>query len=402
MSGEIGGNNNAEQAMSISPPKCVYSRELIGTSPDLDVKQIKIPSLTTIFEVDAMGNDNGELEEEDFIIALTKSRNNLFRDKLEKYYIEFAEKNLGKQKEVGNYLVTELDIPTFQQGVINRKKIIKDKESGLLKMYSETSIEEIDGITTVKTNRVRTSGAGGSYTQHNVEFQYCKDALENYVINEATDKDGNRITHFSSIPEIRSLSEDERTEEQKNLLSEFDNFVQSSIDAGIDYGMDPKFIVSIIQQEVGFKGLSEKVVRTFGKGYMQLTSAPIKDFLGYAPDGKYYDLKVSKYGPEMEELLISRGFDTSSAGTTLAKSKVYDDVFNYLKKNEDPDFNIRLGTLVLRYYTDKAKGDVKSAARYYNGSPLKETYAKNVSKFNDLLAQTVPQDTTYLCRKIKL
>ena len=171
------------------------------------------------------------------------------------------------------------------------------------------------------------------------------------------------------------------------------------IEASIDYGMDPKFVTAIIQQEVGFQGLSPKVVGVNGKGYMQLTSAPIRDFLGFGGNGQVYDIKVDKYGPEFVELMFSRGFDVTKAKTKLEKETLYRQIFNYLKDNKDPEFNIRLGTLVLRFYTNKYDGDVYSAARNYNGSPHKDRYANNVSNYNEILNDTVPSDTTYMYSK---
>ena len=63
--------------------------------------------------------------------------------------------------------------------------------------------------------------------------------------------------------------------------------------------------------------------------------------------------------------------------------------------NKDPEFNIRLGTLVLRYYLDKTGGNVSRAAKLYNGSSLKEEYARHVDKYNTLLRDTVKQDSIY-------
>lgn len=357
------------------------------------------PVLNTIFDVDLLGNNDGKLEEQDFIIALKQDKYMNLKTKIENFYVEFAGKNLGKTKEVGNYLITEVDLPLQPKGVTNKRKIIKDKSTG--RIISETSTlitEGNDGVTTVKTHRKRYGGT--SIIQNDVEFQYNKEALENYIINDAKDNNGNSIKYFSDIPEIRKVPEALRTEEQQKLLDEFDNLIKYSIEAGTDYRMDPKFVIAIIQQEVGFQGLSKRVTGANGKGYMQLTSAPIKDFLGYAADGRYHSLKTGQYGPEMEELLISRGFETSMAATSFAKSSVYKDVYNYLKENKDPEFNIRLGTLILRLYTDKANGNVKTAARNYNGSPHKEKYSVNVARYNNLLQDTVPRDTTYVYKRI--
>lgn len=58
-----------------------------------------------------------------------------------------------------------------------------------------------DGVTTVKTHRKRYSGT--SIIQNDVEFQYNKEALENYIINDAKDNNGNSIKYFSDIPVIK-------------------------------------------------------------------------------------------------------------------------------------------------------------------------------------------------------
>ena len=135
---------------------------------------------------------------------------------------------------------------------------------------------------------------------------------------------------------------------------------------------------------------------------MQLTSAPVNDYLGFAGGGKYYKIKDALYGPEVEELLTSRGFNVSEAVTPSQKRVLYKNIMAYLKENKDAEFNIHLGTLVLRYYMNKADGDVTKAAKYYNGSPRKEYYSQKVTEYNTELKYTVPNDTTYVYDKRKI
>ena len=119
---------------------------------------------------------------------------------------------------------------------------------------------------------------------------------------------------------------------------------------------------------------------------MQLTSAPIKDFLGYNEKGSYdKNLKTHIYGYEMRDLLISRGFDVDNAKTNKEKSELADKIFNYLKNNKDAEFNIKMGTLVLRRYQNisyKEGGHVDKTAYKYNNHPKhRQYYAKNVQGF---------------------
>jgi len=113
-----------------------------------------------------------------------------------------------------------------------------------------------------------------------VVFRYNRAVIEDYVINSSTDAKGNLIKYFSDIPAIRQKVYTQRTKEESRKLVEFNNMINCVINAGKDYGVDPKFIVAIIQREVNFKGLSSNVTGRNGKGYMQITSAPIRDMLG--------------------------------------------------------------------------------------------------------------------------
>ena len=351
----------------------------------------------TIFSVEEMDvNGDGKIDNNDFkqwsFIRKFANLSTASIQKLEKMYIEYAFNHPNNRRDEGELTIVEFDMP-FAFGSSTKKQYFIDKQSGNILAEKSVKTFEKDGITSVEINTKRYNQ--NKVKEHEVKFQYNKEALENYVFYDAKDEQGNDITYFDSIPEIRAIPEEERTEEQKKLLKEFDDMIKYTIQAGIDYGVDPKLILSIIQQEVGFKGLSDKVVGVNGKGYMQLTSAPVNDYLGLASDNRYHDIKEFMYGPEAEELLASRGFAPQEAQTQEAKRNLYKKIYNYLKENKDPEFNIRLGTIVLRYYLDKADGDVKQAAKWYNGSGLREKYALNVNNFNQQLEDTVPNDTIY-------
>lgn len=222
-----------------------------------------------------------------------------------------------------------------------------------------------------------------------VEFSYNRTSIENYIINNSVDSHGNIIKYFSDIPNIRKKAFVMRTHEDNQKLAEFNNMVNSAINAGVEYGVDPKLIIAIVQREVGYQGLSKKVVGVSGKGYMQLTSAPIKDMLGlYTQNGKKMALdtiKTKQYGPELEKLLKGRGFNTDCSPKdrwTLSEK-----VMSYLKENNDADFNIRLGVLLLRYYLNKSNGNIQLAAQNYNGnSTVKYSYGKAVKNYYSKLS----------------
>ncbi len=252
-------------------------------------------------------------------------------------------------------------------------------------------------MTYVKTHIKRYSG--NKVYENECDFQYNRELLEDYVINKGTDKNGNIIKHFKNIPDIKKIDEDKRTPEQKKLLQEFDNMVDFAVNSGVEYGVDPTLVIAIIQREVAFQGLNSRVVGKNGKGYMQLTSSPIRDYLGYAGDKKYHTIKENIYGPEMEELLLSRNFNPKDAKTQEQREELYTKIFNYLTENKDPEFNIRLGTLVLRRYLNKSKGDIKTAATNYNGSSDKLAYGEAVTQYHREIKDSVGLVSKYQYRE---
>lgn len=207
-----------------------------------------------------------------------------------------------------------------------------------------------------------------------VDFTYRLADLESYVINEATSAAGGKITYFERIPEIRAKDPSERTKAEADLLEEFDNMMNYVISAGEEYGVDPKYILAIIQREVCFKGMSENVVGKNGKGYMQITSAAPADMLA----------RPHLYNPEAGELLASRGFDIDCPKSQ--RDAMVKKIMAYLKKNEDPEFNIRMGVLSLRHQLNKANGNFQIAAKNYNGSSAKEAYGKGVKNNYDAIS----------------
>lgn len=247
---------------------------------------------------------------------------------------------------------------------------------------------------------------------HEANFTYNKEMLEDYIINEATDIKGNKL-YFSDVKSIRETLPEERTAEQIKLLNEFENFINYVLEAGNDYGVDPKQIVAIIQKEVGFDG-SKKGKN--GNGYMQITTITVADILNnlgyklrgtekrgfYVEKTKYgKGLKQDLYGSDIIELFNSRGFKLTNNMTKTEKDALLGEVITYLRKNTDPEFNIRLGTIILRAKLLKNDGDFIEAARDYNGNErkiggtmIKDDYAKKVTSFYDAISEDLPE-TTY-------
>lgn len=245
-------------------------------------------------------------------------------------------------------------------------------------------------------NRTKTVVVKKTVNGKEVNFSYNRASIEDYIINEAVDSKGNKLKHFADIPKIRQKLFTLRTKEEIEKLNEFNNMVNCAINAGTEYGVDPKLIVSIMQREVGFDGLNKNVVGVNGKGYMQITSIVVKDMLGaYTKKDKLFygeKIKTNVYGPKMEELLKSRGFNINCQPDK--RGKVAEEIMNYLVKNTDADFNIRLGALVLRRYLDKCDGDIKLTAQNYNGNSknnIKYKYGAAVKNFYDKLCSNENQ-----------
>ena len=278
----------------------------------------------------------------------------------------------------------------------NKKTVtstIKDKDGNLLSEIGYTSSLSESGIVTVKSSRK-------SYNKDNVRtaeisYQYSIDGIEEYIIKNS------RNNMYANIKEIREKQKFKiASPEELTLLKQFDTMVSSIINAGNEYGVDPNLIVSIIRQETTFDGMNDAwCTGKNGKGYMQLTSAPIEDYLNkYSENigGKQITKFAKKnkdnyYGWEMQELLESRGFNVKQD----EKKALVKEIMKFLKNNDDADFNIRLGTLVLRYYQNQKggkNGNSRLAAYHYNGNPaLQQAYARNVERFQAELRDTIPE-----------
>ena len=101
--------------------------------------------------------------------------------------------------------------------------------------------------------------------------------------------------------------------------------------------------------------------------------------------------------------MISKGFNVDNASTPEQKKELYEKIYNKLKTNDDPDFNIRLGTLILRKNLNNSQGDIYRAAYNYNGSPqYRQKYGTNVKKFYAKVNETVPGDSVYQYKKTTL
>ena len=207
--------------------------------------------------------------------------------------------------------------------------------------------------------------------------------IEEYIINNCYAERNNK-RHYADIEQIRNTPEAERSPEQIDLLNEFDNLVTSIIETGCEYGVDPRLITAIIKQETGFDG---NQVGDSGKGLMQITSPPI-DYMVRACKGSFGDTMKQYLCTDFVDLCKSRGLDLTNLKSETDIKKAVNQIISWLtnvKKTKDYDFNIKLGTIILRYNLDRANGNVNVAARNYNGSALKYKYSENITRFYNTL-----------------
>ena len=263
---------------------------------------------------------------------------------------------------------------------------IMDKQAQDLEL--EKASRYAQAVSAAEKDRI-TTYVVKSKTDKGRAFTYNKAALEDYIINDGTDIYGHKITYYKNIPDIRAKNPIDRTPEEQQKLNDFDTMVNCVIGAAKDYGVDPKYIVAIINREVNFDGMGRKrnVTGKYGKGYMQVTTITYKDFLGLNPNTNKYAKtdKNSVYGREMSELLLSRGFNIDCSPEE--KANVVKEIEKYLTENKDPDFNIRLGTLILRVKLNGVNWNFQAAARNYNGkSTIKYAYAKQANEHYQKLA----------------
>ena len=359
------------------------------TSTQMDESQYKKASIF----VDSLGDSDGELTEKDFEII---EQSKLYIPDYVKKYIEACKQFLYKSmtKVSDNYVIettkmgTEAVSPMVPMN--KEKQVYKDKISG----KTVKTVERSFGINSDGSQSVRylSEQVWSKYETrcNEVEFSYSRSAIEDYVINSDQ-------SYFKDIKNIRNKPKNKLTEEDNKKLSEFNSMIDYVIESGVEYGVDPNLITSIIRREVKYNG--NKTGKN-GQGYMQLTSIVIQDYLGLY-EGKYYDLKDNKYGPELKELLLSRGFNPDVSASE--RGKLAANIFNYLAENNDKEFNIRLGTLVLRNQLNKNDGDAKMAAYHYNGNAsLQKNYAAAVDKFYKDMVSVYPSDSLYRTSLVKL
>ncbi|MBR1776942.1 hypothetical protein IJ750_07715 [bacterium] len=306
-----------------------------------------------------------------------------------------------------------LDIETVKK-YICRPLAERAKQVGA-NVGSYANIKDINGINNYINKSIKsistpnTASTANNRTVHvikkdangvNVDFTYNRASIEDYVINRGVDSSGRALSYFSEIPNIRKKPANERTKTENNLLKEFENYISTVCKVGEEYGVDPKFIIAITQREVGFKGLNQTadgknnpVTGGNGKGYMQITSVCVVDVMGGSGNtissAKYTTDKnnIPKYGKEMRDLLKSHGFNPDCSKNLKAGEA--QKIWEYIKSNKDPEFNIRFGTLMLRYQLKKSNGDMRIAAQNYNGHPKhKINYGKAVKSFYDKLTLT--------------
>ncbi len=126
-----------------------------------------------------------------------------------------------------------------------------------------------------------------------------------------------------------------------------------------ELGADPITIACIIKQETHFQsGLNQKN----GKGLMQLTSITIKDMYQKGRDRLYHNA--------LNEL--KKDYPTSASLFTKLQSQ--------------DSINIKVGTIAYMMRLQQSGGNVKQALKNYNGSSLKERYARDV--FGDIQKYT--------------
>ena len=102
--------------------------------------------------------------------------------------------------------------------------------------------------------------------------------------------------------------------------------------------------------------------------------------------------KLPRYGTELIDLCNSRGFDLKNTMSDEEKVEFLSNLLKYIKENEDYEFNIRLGAILLRHELYEAKGDFQKAAKKYNDNEnLREEYAKRTNTYYNELMDGYPQ-----------
>ena len=366
----------------------------------LNKKQLEIAN-----EVNTDGNDN--LSGKEISIFLEKCEEKGVEYKPSKLVVlynsacEFWDnsiKRLRRRKNKNNVVdrmigteIKDFNLKIEEKGTtenIKKRKIFKrDKNYGNAIIDIDVMTDK-NGTTTVNYNRTQASIA--DVFTYNANFKFNKDDIEDYIVKFAQNNPATPVNkRYSQIFEIRNKSEEERTEDEKEKLADFDNMIDYIIQAGVDYGLDPKIIVAIIKKESVFGTLYKK---GNGNGLMQLTKPAIEET---------FKLKnLQHVGIEVIELLESRNFKNFKGENTLDEvntEQLVNEIYDYILKNQDPEFNVRLGTLYFRHLYKNNEFDIKKTATCYNGNDeFKKNYGKEVlENYNQLSSIKEYGDSNY-------
>ncbi len=149
------------------------------------------------------------------------------------------------------------------------------------------------------------------------------------------------------------------------------------LSAASETGIDPIIIACIAKQESHF---NQNVGIANGSGIMQLTTISIEDMY-LRPQVYDKNLKplMRKYG-SLEKILEAKkkdpSIDLGAFGKILEKYKNPKALMKALRK--DSALNIKMGAYLFKAKLAQAHGNEKKALVLYNGSKIKEKYAKEV------------------------
>ena len=127
-----------------------------------------------------------------------------------------------------------------------------------------------------------------------------------------------------------------------------ENMAEMIMNASQETGIDPIIIAHIAGQESGYTQSCGKN----GQGIMQLVSISIKDMFQ----------RPNYYGGNLKSILNE--YKTPQKLMEAAK--------------KDPQLNLTLGAYCFKAKLKLAKGNLLKAFEYYNGSPLKYSYSKQL------------------------
>lgn len=121
-----------------------------------------------------------------------------------------------------------------------------------------------------------------------------------------------------------------------------------------EYGADPIHIACIAKTETHF---TENITSKNGQGMMQITKTCLKD------------------------MYLRPNFYHSKLKNITSKYKNPDELYQAVKNK--PILNLRIGTMLYLALLKQAKGNIKQALIYYNGSQNKYVYANKV--YSDII-----------------